>query len=105
MSTAAAGGGEDGNGGGDPKGKNTNTAPDPKKMTTFKRGILRYLQGKTADAIARGEDPPWNGLYAPGGLYGPAANPSVPNHQLKKVPRRINLRHHITRMAKYWDFV
>jgi hypothetical protein len=22
-------------------------------------------QRKTADAIARGEDPPWNGLYAP----------------------------------------
>jgi hypothetical protein len=26
-------------------------------------------------------------------------------HQLKKLPRKINLRHHITRMAKYWDFV
>jgi hypothetical protein len=57
MSTAAAGGGDDGNGGGDPKGKNTNTAPDPKKMTTFERGMLRYLQGKTADAIAKGENP------------------------------------------------
>jgi hypothetical protein len=34
-------------------------------MTTFERGMLHYLQGKTADAIARGEDPPWNGLYAP----------------------------------------
>jgi hypothetical protein len=58
MSTAAAGGGgQDGNGGGDPKGKNTNTTPGPKKMSTFERGMLRYMQGKTADAIARGEDP------------------------------------------------
>jgi hypothetical protein len=31
MCTAAAGGAQDGNGGGDPKGKNTNAAPDPKK--------------------------------------------------------------------------
>ena len=84
MSTAAAGGGQDGNGGGDPKGKNTNTTPDPKKMTTFKRAMLCYMQGKTADAIARGEDPPWNGLYAPGGLYGPEANPSAPNPPTKK---------------------
>jgi hypothetical protein len=47
-------------------------------MTTFKRGMLHYLQGKTANANARGEDPPWNGLYAP------AANPSVPNPPTKK---------------------
>jgi hypothetical protein len=44
MSTAdAEGGGEDGNGGGDPKGKNTNTTPDPKKMSTLERGMLRYM--------------------------------------------------------------
>jgi hypothetical protein len=55
MSTDAAGGGEDGNG--DPKGKNTNTAPDPRKMTTFERAMLHYLQGKTVDVIAGGEDP------------------------------------------------
>jgi hypothetical protein len=42
-----------GNGGGDPKGKTTNTTPDPKKMS-----MLRYMQGKTAYAIARGEEPP-----------------------------------------------
>jgi hypothetical protein len=42
MSTAAAGG-EDGNGGGEPKGKNTNTTPDPKKMSTLERGMLRYM--------------------------------------------------------------
>jgi hypothetical protein len=29
-----------------------------------------YLQRKTADAIAREEKPPYGGLYAPGGLYG-----------------------------------
>jgi hypothetical protein len=105
--------GEDGNGGGDPKGKNTNTAPDPKKMSTFERGMLCYMQGITADAIARGEGPPCNGLYAPpdmhhylrrntadaiargeeppygclyasGGLYSPLANPSVANPPTKK---------------------
>jgi hypothetical protein len=43
MSTADAEGGEDGNGGGDPKGKNTNTTPDPKKMSTLERGMLRYM--------------------------------------------------------------
>jgi hypothetical protein len=48
--------GEDGNGGGDQKGKNTNTTPDPKKMITLERGMLRYMQGKTAGAIARGEE-------------------------------------------------
>jgi hypothetical protein len=70
MSTAAAGGGEDGNGGGDHdssyyKGNNTNATPDPKKMSTLGIGMLRHLQGRTADAIARGEEPPWGGLYAP----------------------------------------
>jgi hypothetical protein len=123
----------DGNGGGDLKGK-TQIHYLIQKMTTFERGMLRYQQGKNAYAIARGEDPPWNGLYAPpdmhhylrrntvdaisrgeeplygglyapGGLYGPAANLSVPNPPTKKVPRKINLRHHITRMDKYWDFV
>jgi hypothetical protein len=65
MSTAAAGGEEDGNGGGDPKGKNKNTTHDPKKMSTLERSMLRYMQGKTADVIARGEKPPCNDLYAP----------------------------------------
>jgi hypothetical protein len=27
--------------------------------------MLCHLQGKTADAIAKGEEPPWNGIYAP----------------------------------------
>jgi hypothetical protein len=40
-----------------------------------------YLQRKTADAIARGEKPPYSGLYGPGGLY--------------------VLRRQIARMAKY----
>jgi hypothetical protein len=38
--------GKDGSGGGDPKGKNTNTTRDPKKMSTLERGMLRYMQGK-----------------------------------------------------------
>jgi hypothetical protein len=43
MSTTAAGGEEDGNGGGDPKGKNTNTTLDLKEMSTLERGMLRYM--------------------------------------------------------------
>jgi hypothetical protein len=35
--------GKCGNGGGDPKGKNTNTTPDPKKMSTLESGMLRYV--------------------------------------------------------------
>jgi hypothetical protein len=64
-----------------------------------------YLQRNTAYAIAIGEEPPYGGLYAPGGLYSPSANPCVAIHQLKKVPRKINLRRHIARMAKYWHFL
>jgi hypothetical protein len=33
-----------------------------------------YLQRKTVDAIARGEKPPYGGLYAPSGLYGPSSS-------------------------------
>jgi hypothetical protein len=36
--------------------------------------IHHYLQRKTAYAIARGEKPPYGGLYAPGGLYGPSSS-------------------------------
>jgi hypothetical protein len=32
--------------------ENTNVAHYPKKMSTLGRCMLRYLQGKTADAIA-----------------------------------------------------
>jgi hypothetical protein len=34
-------------------------------MSTFERGMLRYMQGKTAYAIAREDEPPWGGLYDP----------------------------------------
>jgi hypothetical protein len=37
-----------------PQGEKTNATPDPKKMSTFQRG----MQGTTADAIARGDEPP-----------------------------------------------
>jgi hypothetical protein len=75
MVSAAARGGEDGNGGGNrdsPHHRGTSTfetPPDPKKMSTFERGILRYMQGVTADAIARGEEPPWDALYAPPDMH------------------------------------
>jgi hypothetical protein len=77
------------------------------EMNTLERDMLRYTQGKTADVIARAEEPPSNGLYAPldmhhylqrkianaiargeeppyGGLYGPSANPCVANPPTKK---------------------
>jgi hypothetical protein len=57
-------------------------------MSTLERGMLRYMQGKTADAIARGEKPPYGGLYAPGGLYGPSANPCVANPPTKKATKK-----------------
>jgi hypothetical protein len=107
MASAAAGGGEDGNGGGNRdsshhKGKNTNAAPDQKKMGTFERCMLQYMKGKTVDAVARGEEPPWDGIYTPkemhhflqrktanaiargeeppyGGLYATPPDPSVAN--------------------------
>jgi hypothetical protein len=64
--------------------------------------MLRHLQGITANFIARGEEPPWNGIYAPkeihhylqrktvdaiargeeppyGGLYATPPDPSVAN--------------------------
>jgi hypothetical protein len=58
-----------------------------------------YLQRKTADAIARGEEPPYGGLYAP------PTDLCVANPQLKKLSGNINLRRHITRMAEVCHFV
>jgi hypothetical protein len=58
------------------------------------------LQRKTPDAIARGEKPPWGGRYAPGGLYAPPADPCIANPPTKKLPRKLNLRRHIARMAE-----
>jgi hypothetical protein len=43
-----------------------------------------YLRRNTAVAIARGEKPPYGGLYALGGLYGPSTNSSVANSPSKK---------------------
>jgi hypothetical protein len=47
-----------------------------------------YFQRKTADAIARGDEPPYGGLYAPGGLYGPSADPCVANPLTKKSTKK-----------------
>jgi hypothetical protein len=47
-----------------------------------------YLQRKTVDAIARGEKHPYGGLYALGGLYGPSANPCVANPPTKKATKK-----------------
>jgi hypothetical protein len=43
-----------------------------------------YFQRKTVYAVARGEKPRYGGLYAPGGLYGPSVNPCVANPPTKK---------------------
>jgi hypothetical protein len=57
-----------------------------------------YLQRKTVDAIARGEEPLWGGLYA---LYAPPADSCVANPPNKKLPRKLNLHHHIARWLKF----
>jgi hypothetical protein len=86
-------------------------------MSTFEKGMLRYMQGKTAYAIARGEEPTcdglyapidmhhylqrktvvaiergekphYGGLYAPGGLYGPSTNLCVANPPTKKATKK-----------------
>jgi hypothetical protein len=44
-------------------------APDLKTMSRFERGMLWYMQGKIADAIARWEEPPWDALYAPPDMH------------------------------------
>jgi hypothetical protein len=49
-------------------------AADAVDVTHHEVDSVEAKQGKTADAIARGEDPPWNVLYAP----------SVPNPPTKK---------------------
>jgi hypothetical protein len=43
-----------------------------------------YLQRKTAYVIARGEEPPYGGLYALSGLYAPPAESCVANPPAKK---------------------
>ena len=68
MSTAAGGSGDDGSGDrpSPGTGKTKVGPPDmPKKMSTWDRVMLRYLQGKHVDAIAAGEEPPFGGRYAP----------------------------------------
>jgi hypothetical protein len=134
MSIAAAGGGEDDNGGGDRdsshyKGENTNATSDSKKMSSLGRGMLRYLQGKTADAIARGAEPCWDAFYAPPDMHhylkkknykchckrrGTSSGWSLCStsrprvlliHQLEKLPRKLNLHRHIARMTEVCHFV
>jgi hypothetical protein len=92
-------------------------ALDLKKLSELEIGMLRYMQGKTADAIARREEPPWDafyapldmlhylqrkttyaiargeehlygGLYAPCGLYAPPADPCVANPPAEKGTRK-----------------
>jgi hypothetical protein len=58
-----------------------------------------YLQGKTIDAIAKGEEPPWCGLYAP------PADPSVANPPTIKATKKANLRRHIARITEVCHFV
>jgi hypothetical protein len=103
-------------------------------MSTLERGMLRYMQGKTADAIARGDEPPWDdlyappdtypylqrktayaiakgeeppygGLYAPGGLYVHQQTRVLLIHQLKELLGKIKLHRHITRMTEVCHFL
>ena len=68
MSTAAGGSGDDGSGDRPSPGtRKTKVGPPDKmkKMSTRKRAIRRYLQGKHVDVVAAGEEPPFGGRYAP----------------------------------------
>jgi hypothetical protein len=42
------------------------------------------FEKKTADAITRGEKPPYGGFYAPSGLYAPPTDPCVANPPAEK---------------------
>jgi hypothetical protein len=46
------------------------------------------MQGKTADAITRGEEPLYGGLYALGGLCAPQADPCIANPPTKKSTKK-----------------
>ena len=69
MSTAAGGSGDDGSGdrrSSHSKGKTKVGPPDkPKKMSTWERAMLHYLQGTHVDAVAAREKHPFGGRYAP----------------------------------------
>jgi hypothetical protein len=60
-----------------------------------------YLQRKTAYVIARGEEPPYGSLYAAGGLYAPPVEPCVTNPPAKKLLGKINIHRHM----QEWKFV
>jgi hypothetical protein len=64
-------------------GNTFKTPPNLTKMSTLERGMLHHLQGKTADAIARGEEPR-----------------VLLIHQLQNLPRKLNLRRHIAGRAE-----
>jgi hypothetical protein len=59
-----------------------------------------YLQGKTVDVIARGEKPPWDMVFMLRVVFMLHQQPRVLLiHQLKKLLRKVNLSRHIARMA------
>ena len=64
MSTAAGESEDDGSGDRPSPGtEKTKVRPPnkPKKMSTWERAMLRYLQGKYEDDVAAGEEPPFSG--------------------------------------------
>ena len=68
MSTAAGGSEDDGSGDRPSSGTGkTKVGPPnkPKKMSTWERVMLRYLQGKHIDVVTAWEEPPFGGRYAP----------------------------------------
>jgi hypothetical protein len=90
--------------------------------------MLRHLQGVTADAITRGEEPPWMLfmlhqtciIICKEKLQMPLQEESnllmvvfmlrqqtyvLLIHQLKKLPGKTNLRRHIARMAEVCHFL
>ena len=81
MSIAAGGSGDDGSGDHPSPGMGKTKVGPPdklKKMSTWERATLRYLQGKHVDAVVAGEEPPFGGRYAPPPAPS-VADPPTPN--------------------------
>ena len=87
MDTAAGGSGDDGRGNhrcSAGKGKTqVKSQPKPKMSTTWHRAMVRYLQGKHEDAVAAGEEPPFDGRYAPPPVAGQTTAPADPKNTPK----------------------
>src|SRR5687767_2642018 len=73
MATAAGGSGDGGDDRHSSRGKGkiiVGSHDKSKKMSTWERPMLHYLQRYHEDAIAAGQEPPFGGRYAPSPVLG-----------------------------------